>query len=288
MALETEQTPTPESSDAAGQTLGAEQGENQQATATTEMSPSPEGQEGQTPEDAPEWNGDISALPEKWRPRAKGMLQHMHKVTQEAANAKRDAEKILQDPAYQEFVKSRQAQPANQPPATPEAFAPTVTPDEVALAASGDPTAFQQVVYKSIAPAAQQFEQRLYQMEQKLAMKDAEMELNAVASANKDFYEIPLDIMKAAAQETVLAGKGTWQDAYNRAKQIEKTYLDVLNARNKAEIEKKKKAVTASPSSSHTPQVIEVADIAEWKRVTTEMALQGKVVDVRVRKAGKK
>lgn len=286
MAENTEQPQTSASPDA-NQAAPAATGEIQQAEATTSTSAPADGQDAAAQEVADdfEWNGsDVESLPKPLQARAKGMLRYFHKVTQEAAEARRKAEaydKLAGDPRIQKFLEAPEE--AYAPPATPESLPGELTQDDVLNLQSGDPQAVQSVLYKMGQPLVAQ----INQLRQELQVSKIERDIDAFASARPDFWDIDPRVMKASMQEVAKQG-GSVEDAYNLAKDIEKQYFERANKVYKAKVEEKKKAVTASPSSPMNPTVIEVEDAQEAKRVAAEMAFEGKRVEVVVRKKGKR
>ena len=268
-----------------------ETGETQQGTNVENTAVQADQTTQPTKSDVPEdfeWDGDVNKLPAPLQSQAKGMLRHMHKVTQEAAQVKRDAEgfqQIVNHPEFQQFLEWQQQQ---SNPAAAAQQQPTTGADlteEELLLAQSDPRKFQGLlqnhISKSIQPVIQQGMQKIQHLERELALSKQEKNIDSFAAQNPDFYKINPVIMKAAIRET---GGRSLQDAYTLAKKLEAHYLDKANTSISQKVAEKKKAVSASPSRSVTPQVVYVDSEADAMRVAYENATLGKRVDVRVKK----
>lgn len=298
MADEMTQEPTVESVPAAQEPSIAASGDTQQVQDVTTES-APEVQQEPSPSDEPqieEWNGnDVDKLPKPLQARARGMLQYLHKVSQEAASVKQHAQayqEIVNHPEFQEFIQWKESRLNNNAPQTqqvPQQFEP-LTEDEF-LAAQTDPAKFVSVQEKLLMQKAQPFIQELQSMKQELAkyrqekvQEEAKRHLDAFASKHPDFWEINPTIMKAVLQDVVQKNGGSIEDAYNTAKSLEKQYLEKANGTIKQQVEAKKKAVSASPSKSVEPEIIYVDNKSDRDRIAYENALLGKRVDVRLKK----
>jgi hypothetical protein len=276
----------------------AEVGENQQPQ-TVESTPVPaEKTEGATPtgkeDEVPEdfvWDGNVDALPKHLQARGKGMLQYLHKVTQEASQVKKDAENyqaIVNHPEFKQFL-DWQRQQKSAPPqqqTNPESQA-ELTEEELLLAQS-DPKRFSNLLNSHVAkqfnPILQQGMEKIAALEKELSFIKQEKNIDAFASEHPDFYKIDPLIMKTAIRET----KGqSIQEAYNLAKKLESQYLDKATTSISKKVAEKKKAVSASPSKSVTPQVVYVENETDAMKVAYENAVLGKRVDVRVKKKSK-
>jgi uncharacterized protein YicC (UPF0701 family) len=276
----------------------AEVGENQQPQ-TVESTPAPAeqiegatpaGKEDEIPEDF-EWDGNVDALPKQLQSRGKGMLQYLHKVTQEASQVKRDAEgfqAIVNHPEFKQFLEW-QKQQSNAPvqPSYNQAPASELTEEELLLAQS-DPKKFKSLldghVSSHLRPVIEQGLSKITAMERELHFMKQEKNIDAFAGQHPDFYKINPVIMKAAIRET--RGQSL-QAAYDLAKKLESHYLDKANTSISQKVAEKKKAVSASPSGSITPKVVYVDSEADANRVAYENAVLGKRVDVRVKKKSK-
>lgn len=295
MAEEMSQEPSSTSVPAAQEPVGAVPGESQQVQADT-TAPASDVQPDAAPSDDQEivdWNGnDVDSLPKPLQARARGMLRHFNKVTQEAAAVKRHAQaynEIVNHPEFQEFIKWKEER-LNSPQGTPTQPQELLTEDEF-LAAQSDPQKFLSVQQKILMQQAQPVLQKLQAIEKELATykqekvrEDARRQLDAFAAEHKDFWDINPVVMKAVLDEVVGKGKGSIEDAYNQAKSLEKQYLDKAHGTIKQQVEAKKKAVSAPPSKSMEPEVIYVADKKEATKVAYENAKLGKRVDVRVKR----
>lgn len=301
MAEESMQEPTVESAPAATEPSTAVSGDTQQVQVETTASASDS-----QPEAAPDqeseiedWNGnDVDKLPKPLQARARGMLRYLHKVSQEAAAVKQQAQaysEITNHPEFQEFLRwqeQRSAAPtSNAAPQVP--VDEPLTEDEF-LAAQTDPRKFvevqQKLLMQKAAPVIQELKAvraELSAMKQDKLREQARQQLDAFATSHKDFWEINPVIMKGALEEIVQKKGGSIEEAYAYAKNVEKQFLEKAKGTLSQQIEAKKKAVTATPSKSLEPEVIYVDNPTEANRVAFENAKLGKRVDVRV-KAKKK
>lgn len=263
----------------------------QSTESATNQQPVASDQTKQAPADVPEdfvWDGNVEALPQSLQTRGKGMLRYMHKVTQEAAQVKHLAQaynELINNPALQEYLNQYQQKPAQ----AQEQQIPSVSEDDIRSAVlEADPkkldNVLQAYVAKTVNPIAQQALQRIQQLEQQLATRDALNEIDAFAQVHPDFYDIPQEVMKAAFQEVQVGRKGTVLDAYNKAKEIEKQYYEKASKTINQKVAEKKTAVSAPPSRSVNPDIIYVDTPAERNRIAFEHAANGKTVDVRVRR----
>ena len=267
-----------------------ETGENQQSTSIEPTAPASEQPEAatETPNTPPDaksdvWNGNVEELPANMQERGKSMLRYMHKVTQEAAQVKQQAQaynELINSPAFQEYVQRQQnpgQQQVQQLPVSEEDIRDAVL--------EADPKKLNDVLSRYVAntvnPIATQALNRIQQLEHRLTVSQHEREIDAFAQQHPDFYEIPQEIMRSAFSS--IGPTGTIVDAYNKAKDIEKQlYLKATKTINK-QVEEKKQAVTASPSTSVNPNVIYADNQAEANRIAYENAVLGKRVDVRVK-----
>ena len=268
-----------------------ETGETQQGTSVENTAVQADQTTQPTKSDVPEdfeWDGDVNKLPAPLQSQAKGMLRHMHKVTQEASQVKRDAEnyqQIVNHPEFKQFLEwqKQQSNPAEATQQQPTKGA-DLTEEDLLLAQS-DPKKFQSLLQNHVSsamqPIIQQGMQRIQQLEREISLAKQEKSVDAFAAQNPDFYKINPVIMKAAIRET---GGKSLQDAYDLAKKLEAQYLDKATTSINQKVAEKKKAVSASPSRSVTPQVVYVDSEADAMRVAYENATLGKRVDVRVKK----
>ena len=280
-------------------TSGVEQGENQQVQ-NVESAPAPDASnaapagdktEPTQKEEPFEWDGNVDALPKELQSRGKGMLQYMHKVTQEASQVKNDAkgfQELINHPEFKEFLdwqdKKGKNPTSNQPPQQTPQQNVELTEDEL-IAAQSDPSKFSGLlnnrVSNIIQPMAEQVMDRMAKMERSLNIDKQERNVEAFAKTHSDFWQINPVVMKAAMQTT--HGQGI-EAAYNQAKVIEKQYYDKAQASMAKKVSEKKAAVSATPSASMSPKVIYVDNKGDADRVAYEQALLGKRVDVRVKK----
>lgn len=299
MADEMTQEPTIESVPAAQEPSTAVVGETNQQVQADTTAPVSDSQPGTAPEtpEIEEWNGnDVEKLPKPLQARARGMLRHLHKVTQEAASVKQNAQayqELVAHPEFQEFIKWKEERLNAGNPGTsrvsPEIPDEPLSEDDF-LAAQIDPQKFVSVQQKLLMQQAKPFLNELNQVKQELAQikqekvkEQAIRQLDAFASEHSDFWEINPVIMKATLEEVVQKNGGTIEDAYNQAKSLEKQYLDKAHGTIKQQIEAKKKAVTAAPSKSMEPEVIYATNRQEANKIAFENAKLGKRVDVRVK-----
>lgn len=266
----------------------SQQVQNDQTTASASET-QPEAASTET-EELAEWNGNnVEELPKPLQSRARAMLRHLHRVSQEAAAVKHQAQaynELVNNPEFKEFSQWKQTRFQNPSPVQP---VEQLSEDDF-LAAQTDPNKFVEVQSKLLMQQAQPFLQRMQALEQRLSKYDAErakgqarQELDSFAEVHPDFWDINPVIMKATLEEVVNQG-GSIDEAYNKAKSIEKQYLDKAHSTIKQKVEEKKKAVTAAPSKSMEPEIIYVANRREAARIAGENALLGKRVDVRVKK----
>lgn len=296
MADESMQEPTLESAPAAQEPSSAVVGETNEQVQAQTTAPATDSQPAAAPTETPEiedWNGnDVEKLPKPLQERARGMLRYLHKVTQEAASVKQAAQayqELTSHPEFQEFIQWKESRLNNPTPSAPQTNGPLITEDEF-LEAQIDPAKFASVQQKLLMEQAKPFLDRLQQAEQKLAKYEqdkvrekAASQLDAFGKTHPDFWKINPIIMKGALEDIVQKKGGSVEEAYNHAKAIEKQFLDQAQSTLKQQIEAKKKAVTASPSKSMEPEVIEVANKREANRIAFENAKLGKRVDVRVK-----
>lgn len=299
MAEEITQEQTTESVPAAQEPSAAATGDTQQVQeVTTESATEQQPEPSQTPNPEPEieeWNGnDVDKLPKPLQARAKGMLQYLHKVSQEAAQVKNQAQayqEITNHPEFQEFIQWKEqrlnntAAPTNQPISSQP-----LTEDEF-LAAQVDPNKFVEVQERLLMQKAQPFlnelqavKQELATMKQEKIQAQAKDKLEAFGKANPKFWEINPVIMKAVLEDVVQKKGGTLEDALKVAESLEKQYYEKANGQIKQQVEAKKAAVSASPSKSMEPEVIYVNNKQDRDRIAFENAKLGKRVDVRLKK----
>lgn len=297
MADEMTQEQTVESIPAAQESSIAAQGETQQVQADTTApvtEKQPETASEPIQQEIEDWNGnDVDTLPKPLQARARGMLRHLHKVSQEAAAVKQHAQayqEIVNHPEFQEFLQFKEQRQNN--PTLPE-FSQTQEPlsEDEFLAAQTDPSKFAEVHNKLLMQKAapvlkelQQLRQELSQFKQEKVREQAARQLDLFTKDHADFWEINPVVMKGALEEIVQKKGGTIQQAYDYAKSIEKQYLEKANGTIKQQVEAKKKAVTASPSKSMEPEIIYAPNKAEANRIAFENAKLGKQVDVRVKR----
>ena len=109
-------TPVPTVSDPLGASTETPEDNPSTAGADADKAPEPvvEESKDETTEptvdpDAPfVWDGGVENLPKELQDRGKGMLDHMHKVSQEAAEVKREADaynQLTNHPEFQDFLK---------------------------------------------------------------------------------------------------------------------------------------------------------------------------------------
>lgn len=244
----------------------------------------------ETPE-IEEWNGnDVDTLPKPLQARARGMLRHLHKVTQEAAAVKQTAQayqELVAHPEFQEFIKWKEERLNS--PAQQQIPDEPLTEDEF-LAAQIDPVKFASVQQKLLMQQAKPFLNELQhlkgqvaEMRQEKVRDQAVRQLDAFVQSHPDFMEINPVIMKATLEDVVQKRGGSIEDAYNQAKSLEKQYLERAHGTIKQQVEAKKKAVTAAPSKSMEPEIIYVSNRHEANKIAFENAKLGKRVDVRVK-----
>lgn len=298
MAEDMTQEPTVESVPAAQEPSAAVEGESQQVQADqSTASVSEQVQPETAPSDSQEieeWNGnDVDQLPKPLQARARGMLRYLHKVSQEAASVKQQAQafnEIVNHPEFQEFIQWKEQRGSVPQTETPQVSSEPLSEDDF-LAAQTDPAKFvevqQKLLMQQAAPVINELKsvkQQLEAMQREKAQEQAARKLDAFASQHPDFWKINPTIMKAVLEEVVQKKGGSIEDAYNHAKALEKQYLEQAKTTIKQEVETKKKAVSASPSKSLEPEVIYVKDSREATRVAFENAKLGKRVDVRVKR----
>lgn len=239
-----------------------------------------------------EWDGNnADDLPKPLQKRAKDMLRHMHKVSQEAAQVKRYADaynQIVNHPEFKEFLDWKEGKSTSQQQSTQDISDQVLSnlSEEDLLEAQADPKKFsgllQNAIKSSIQPYVQQFQKYVNVQSQKQLMDQANRQLNDFATKNPDFWDIDPIIMKSAIQEQVVGKKGTIEDAYKYAKNLEKKYLSKAQVSMKEEINKKKKAVSNPPSKSASPDVTYIkGNKQDAIRAAFENASLGKKVDVR-------
>lgn len=296
MADELMQEPTLESAPAAPETSSAVVGETNEQVQAETTAPAPDSQPEAAPTETPEtedWNGnDVEKLPKPLQARARGMLRHLHKVTQEAASVKQAAQayqELTNHPEFQEYLQWKESRLNSQPQQAPQAQGPLISEDEF-LEAQIDPAKFASVQQKLLMEQAKPFLNELQQVKKELATfkqekvrEKAASQLEAFGQSHPDFWKINPIIMKGALEKVVQKEGGSVEEAYNYAKSLEKQFLEQAQSTLKQQIEAKKKAVTASPSKSMEPEVVYVADKREANRVAFENAKLGKRVDVRVK-----
>jgi hypothetical protein len=262
----------------------------QEGTATDSgAAANPEAIEKDTHDTPDEGNDSVDNLPKATTESEKAMLKRMHQATQQAAEYRRYAEayhQITNHPEFKEFLQwqeTRQSQPAQ--PTAPQV---QELSEEEFLAAQANPAKFNQLlqnrVQSTIAPIVQQGLAEINRLKNELELGKKERELEAFTQVHPDFWDIDPRIMKATLEDVVLNRKGTLSDAYQQAKALEKQYLDKAQASIKQRVAQKKQAVTASPSKASEPEVIYVENENEANRVAFQAAVNGKRVDVRVRR----
>lgn len=291
--VDPEIAPVPETTDALGKSTDTEPEVSTQGS-DAEAAPKDVKDE---PASAPEadkkdepfvWDGGVDNLPKELQGRGKGMLDHMHKVTQEAAQVKREADaytELTNHPEFQDFLKWQENKKDSLPPAGPPS--PELTEEDL-LAAQTDPQAFSSLLNKginsAIQPLAEQVMKELKQLKYDNALGKRERELESFGQTHKDFWDIDTRIMKAVIEDVVVKNNGTLEDAYKQAKLLDKQYLEKAQSNLNDKIKTKKAAVTASPSKPGEPEIIYVDNSKEATRVAFENAQAGKRVDVRVRR----
>ncbi len=235
------------------------------------------------------WDGNsVDDLPKPLQARAKGMLRHLTKVTQEAAQVKRFAEgyhQIVNHPEFKEFLEWKETKGASSQPSAQPA---TPLTEEELLAAQGDPEKFhgllQQSITGAIQPYVQQFKNELAQIHQARALEQSHRSLNEFATKHPDFWEVNPVIMKSVIQDLVVKQGKSLDEAYKFAKHIEKSYDDKAQSSLQAEVAKKKNAVSATPTKNITPNVVYARDKEDVRRLAFKNAVLGKQVDVRIKK----
>lgn len=235
------------------------------------------------------WDGGVENLPDELKSRGDGMLKHMHKVTQEAAQTKRDADakynELVEHPEFKEFLKWQETKQAGLPPAGQGS--PTISEEEL-LAAQTDPQHFSDLLNKGInaavQPLAQEAMKQISQLKYEMELGKREREIESFSQTHKDFWDIDTRIMKAVIEDVVVKNKGSLEDAYQQAKLLDKQYLEKAQSNLNQQIKDKKSAVTASPSKPGEPDVIYADNAKDATRIAYENAALGKRVDVRVRK----
>jgi hypothetical protein len=224
-----------------------------------------------------EWNGnfaDLTGLPEQLH----GKAREMQRLMTEATTKAKALDEFKASQEYQAFQTWAQQQEESLAASQVEIAPGIRVPQELAERALVDPSALAELVQHSVKAAVGEATKES-KREQTLAEKESA--INSFAQANADFWTL-YDDYGAIVKDQLASGKSL-EEAYKHVKSLEEKAENKATQKLQQRVSEKKAAVTFTPSSGSTPDVVWVDTQADSRRVAMEFAEKGQKVDVRVR-----
>jgi hypothetical protein len=213
--------------------------------------------------------------------------KYMTQKTQELSKTRQDLEahkfkveaydKFMQT-EYNDYVAWRQSLVANQPVLTESDIEAMQTdPSQI-------PSVVEKLVAAKVKPLEEQMARTAQQVEYKETLAAKKEEILQVAEMYPEFWDLyDNGILKPIIKDIVDSGKGTLIDAINKAKEIEKVFLERAQKQVQGRVQEKKNGSIAAPTPTGSIETVWVKSKQEAARIAFENAVLGKRVNVKVK-----
>lgn len=242
---------------------------------------------------------DLTKLPEEHRQgvrewaekREKDQLRYLTKKSEEYQVASKKAQyydEYVGSPeyaAFRQWIQNRNQQPVSEqakPADAREFTALGYSEEESARLAEIVDRRLEAKINQRLTEKEQQWTSRFNQEFATTQQVKSRQELDSLAQMHPDVYElINAGVFKMAASEFIAAGQNpTVEQIYAKAKDIESFYLDKARQKHKVDVQTKKDAVTATPTTSGDVQIVYVDNPKQINEAAARYASQGKKVRI--------
>ncbi len=237
-----------------------------------------------------EYNGDRKDVPKEFQQYVKGVDRYWSKKSQtlaELGQKAREYEEFRNSSEFKAFQQFKE-KPAGTVPS--EAPQPVVTQDEIDAIALGDAATLEKVIERK---AKQLLEstvnpklEAITKLDQQFTLKQKESEaadtIKSFSELNPDFNEL----LDSPVGEFMIDAARRGMDIesiYKSAKAAEDYFSQKMDAKKKADFEKKKAGTTVGKSIPGTPDIVYADDENSAKRLAIELTLKGDKRHVRIK-----
>lgn len=239
-----------------------------------------------------EYNGDRKDVPKSFEKYVKGLDRYVSKKDQAAAELRKKAEEYEQlinsdsYKQYQQFI----AQPKSTGSTEQKPESAGMTQEESDAILMGDVNVLNKVIAReakrvideSVGPQAAAINQKFQAIEQKERQIESAEMIQAFAEVHPDFWDLYDNGLEEYVIHSIKSGRSL-EDTYAAAKVIETKLTERLEAKRKADFEKKKAGSVVGKSIPGTPDIVYADNEDQAKRLAIELTLKGDKRHVRIK-----
>jgi hypothetical protein len=240
-----------------------------------------------------EYKGDRKDVPKEFEKFVKGLDRYVSSKDQAIAEARKKAEEydaFTKSEDFKQFQQFREERKRGAGTGTPTQPQPLMTEEEAQAIAVGDAKTLESVIQRevqrkldeSINPKLADAEKKLEAVSLKeRQVQSAEM-ISSFAQVHPDFWDLYDNGLEEYVIGSIKSGRSL-EDTYKAAKEIEAKMEQRVEAKRKADFEKKKAGSVAGKSIPGTPDVVFADDEDHAKRLAIELTLKGDKRHVRIK-----